>query len=136
MGPFFGGILTGLFGWQSIFAVNVPIGLFAIALIVLFLKGEWADCRGEGFDLLGAIQYGLALICVMYGFSLLPEQEGFFLVIAGAVMIAVFVARDFPICEPLWNIRLFSKNRVFLFSNMAAFINYCATFAGTFFLHL
>ncbi|MGB9175824.1 MAG: MFS transporter, partial [Methanoregula sp.] len=63
MGPFFGGILTGLFGWRSIFAVNVPIGLFAIALIVLFLKGEWADCRGERFDLPGAIQYGLALIC-------------------------------------------------------------------------
>jgi EmrB/QacA subfamily drug resistance transporter len=136
MGPFFGGILTGLFGWRSIFAVNVPIGLFAIALTVLFLKGEWADCRGERFDLPGAIQYGLALICMIYGFSLLPEREGSILVIAGAVMLAVFVAREFRIPEPLWNIRLFSKNRVFLFSNMAAFINYCATFAVTFFLSL
>lgn len=136
MGPFFGGILTGLFGWRSIFAVNVPIGLFAVGLIVLFLNGEWADCRGERFDLPGAIQYGLTLICVMYGFTLLPEREGFILVIAGAVMLAVFVAREFRISEPLWNIRLFSKNRVFLFSNMAAFINYCATFAVTFFLSL
>jgi EmrB/QacA subfamily drug resistance transporter len=136
MGPFFGGIMTGLFGWRSIFAVNVPIGLFAIALIVLFLKGEWADCRGERFDLPGAIQYGLALICAMYGFTLLPGREGFILVIAGAVMLAVFIAREFRIREPLWNIRLFSKNRVFLFSNMAAFINYCATFAVTFFLSL
>jgi EmrB/QacA subfamily drug resistance transporter len=136
MGPFFGGILTGLFGWRSIFAVNVPIGLFAAGLIVLFLNGEWADCRGERFDLPGAIQYGLTLICVMYGFTLLPEREGFILVIAGAVMLAVFVAREFRISEPLWNIRLFSKNRVFLFSNMAAFINYCATFAVTFFLSL
>jgi EmrB/QacA subfamily drug resistance transporter len=136
MGPFFGGILTGLFGWRSIFAVNVPIGLFAIALIVLFLKGEWADCRGERFDLSGAIQYGLTLICVMYGFSLLPERGGFILVIAGAVMLAIFIARELRISEPLWNIRLFSKNRVFLFSNMAALINYCATFAVTFFLSL
>jgi EmrB/QacA subfamily drug resistance transporter len=136
MGPFLGGILTSLFGWRSIFAVNVPIGLFTVALILLFLKGEWADCRGERFDLGGSIQYGLTLICAMYGFSLLPEREGFILLIAGAVMLAVFIARELRISEPLWNIRLFVKNRVFLFSNMAALINYGATFAVTFFLSL
>jgi EmrB/QacA subfamily drug resistance transporter len=136
MGPFLGGILTDHFGWRSIFAVNVPLGLFAVALILLFLKGEWADCRGERFDLGGSIQYGLTLICVMYGFSRLPDREGFILIIAGAVMLAVFVARELRISYPLWNIRLFAKNRVFLFSNMAALINYGATFAVTFFLSL
>ncbi len=136
MGPFFGGILTSHFGWRSIFAINVPIGLCAIALIALFLKGEWADCRGERFDLGGAIQYGLTLVCVMYGFSLLPEREGFILLIAGTVMLVVFVAREFRIRYPLWNIRIFSRNRVFLFSNLAALVNYCATFAVTFFLSL
>ncbi len=136
MGPFFGGILTGAFGWRSIFAVNIPLGLSALALIALFLKGEWADCQGERFDLGGAIQYGLTLICVMFGFSLLPTREGFILLLAGAVMLAVFIAREFRIRHPLWNIRLFSKNRVFLFSNMAALVNYCATFAVTFFLSL
>jgi EmrB/QacA subfamily drug resistance transporter len=136
MGPLFGGILTDHFGWRSIFAVNVPIGLFAVALILLFLKGEWADCRGERFDLGGSVQYGLTLICVMYGFSLLPEREGFILVIAGVVMLAVFIARELRISYPLWNIRLFAKNRAFLFSNLAALINYGATFAVTFFLSL
>jgi EmrB/QacA subfamily drug resistance transporter len=135
-GPFLGGILTGIFGWRSIFAVNIPIGLFAVALIVLFLKGEWADCRGERFDIGGSIQYGLTLICVMYGFSLLPDRDGFILLIAGALMLAVFIAREFRISYPLWDIRVFSKNRVFLFSNMAALVNYCATFAVTFFLSL
>jgi EmrB/QacA subfamily drug resistance transporter len=136
MGPFLGGILTDRFGWRTIFAVNVPIGLFAVLLIFLYLKGEWADCRGERFDTGGSIQYGLTLICVMYGFSLLPEREGFILVIAGIVMLAVFIARELRISYPLWNIRLFAKNRVFLFSNLAALINYGATFAVTFFLSL
>jgi EmrB/QacA subfamily drug resistance transporter len=136
MGPFFGGILTDHLGWRSIFAVNVPIGLFAIALILLFLKGEWADCRGERFDIGGSVQYGLTLICIMYGFSLLPDREGFILVISGIVMLAVFIARELRISYPLWNIRLFAKNRIFLFSNMAALINYGATFAVTFFLSL
>jgi len=136
MGPFLGGILTDRFGWRSIFFVNVPIGILAVALIVLFLKGEWADCRGERFDLGGAIQYGLTLTCVMYGFSLLPDREGFVLLIAGTLMLVVFIAREFRISYPLWNIRLFAKNRVFLFSNLAALINYGATFAVTFYLSL
>jgi EmrB/QacA subfamily drug resistance transporter len=136
MGPFLGGILTGIFGWRSIFFVNVPIGILAVVLIALYLKGEWADCRGERFDIGGAIQYGLTLVCVMYGFSLLPDREGFVLLIAGTVMLLVFIARELRIGYPLWNIRLFSKNRVFLFSNLAALINYGATFAVTFFLSL
>jgi EmrB/QacA subfamily drug resistance transporter len=136
MGPFLGGILTDRFGWRSIFFVNIPIGILAVALIFLFLKGEWADCRGERFDLGGAIQYGLTLTCVMYGFSLLPDREGFILLIAGTLMLVVFIAREFRISYPLWNVRMFSKNRVFLFSNLAALINYGATFAVTFYLSL
>lgn len=135
-GPFLGGLLTGTFGWRSIFFVNLPIGILAVTMIALFLKGEWADCRGERFDLGGAIQYGLTLTCVMYGLSLLPDNKGFILLLAGTVMLAVFVAREFRITYPLWNIRLFKKNRVFLFSNLAALVNYGATFAVTFFLSL
>ncbi|OPX62837.1 MULTISPECIES: MFS transporter [unclassified Methanoregula] len=136
MGPFLGGFLTGTFGWRSIFFVNIPLGLLALAMIWLYLEGEWADCRGERFDLGGAIQYGLTLTCVMYGFSLLPDREGFILLVAGTVMLVVFIAREFRISYPLWNVRLFSGNRVFLFSNLAALINYGATFSVTFFLSL
>ena len=136
LGPFLGGFLTGIFGWRSIFLVNVPLGLLALAMIMLYLEGEWADCKGERFDLGGAIQYGLTLTCVMYGFSLLPDREGFILLVAGTVMLLVFIAREYRISYPLWNVRLFSGNRVFLFSNLAALINYGATFAVTFFLSL
>ena len=34
IGPFIGGILTEHFGWRSTFAINVPLGLLVIALIV------------------------------------------------------------------------------------------------------
>ena len=57
LGPFLGGFLVQHFGWRSLFLVNVPIGLFTIGLILLYLKGEWADSRGETFDLGGAVQY-------------------------------------------------------------------------------
>ncbi len=135
-GPFFGGLLTSLLGWRSILAVNIPLGLAAIFLILTTLRGEWADCRGERFDLFGSIQYGLVLTCVMYGFPLLPDRKGIILLFAGLIMLLVFIAREFRIPYPLWNIRIFSRNRVFLSSSLAAFASYCATFAVTFFLSL
>jgi EmrB/QacA subfamily drug resistance transporter len=136
LGPFIGGFLTTHFGWRSIFLVNIPIGLFAAMVIVMFLKGEWADSKGERFDLGGAIQYGLTLICVMYGFSLLPDRGGFILLIAGSVMLGVFILRELRINYPLLNIELFRRNRIFAFSSFAALINYAATFSITFFLSL
>ena len=135
-GPFFGGILTDYLGWRSIFLVNIPIGVFTIAMILLFLKDEWADCCGEPFDTGGAIRYGLGLVCVMYGFSLLPGTAGFVLLIAGSAILVWFVVKELSIDYPLLDIALFTKNRVFAFSNLAALINYSATFAVTFFLSL
>ena len=44
-GALLGGVLTQTFGWQAIFAVNVPIGLVAI---VLGLRGCPGDGRAPG----------------------------------------------------------------------------------------
>ena len=46
VGPFLGGLLTLHFGWRSIFLVNVPLGLTAIALVSFKLKEEWAEAEG------------------------------------------------------------------------------------------
>jgi EmrB/QacA subfamily drug resistance transporter len=136
VGPFAGGFLTTHFGWRSIFLINVPVGLFAFAMILMFLKGEWADAKGERFDLGGSIQLGLALICVMYGFSLLPDRTGVLLIAMSGVMMAVFIAREMRIPFPLIDIGLFRRNHVFTFSSLAALINYSATFSIAFFMSL
>ncbi len=135
-GPFIGGFLTQAFGWRSIFFINIPVGLVAIALALLFLKGEWADAQGEPFDLMGAVRYGLALTCIMLGFSLLPETGGALLLVAGCVTGLFFISREKKIRYPLLDLSLWTGNRSFAFSNIAAFINYSATFSVTFFLSL
>jgi len=134
MGPFIGGFLVTSFGWRSIFLVNVPFGILILALIRTKLEGEWADARGESFDISGALLYGSALVCVMYGFSLLPGVPGGLLVVAGTLFLAAFVWWENRTPKPLINLSLFLKNRVFAFSNLAALINYSATFSVTFFL--
>jgi len=134
MGPFLGGFLVTSFGWRSIFLVNVPLGILILAIIRTKLVGEWADARGESFDISGALLYGFALVCVMYGFSILPDVSGLVLVVLGTLGLAAFVWWEHHTPSPLINLSLFLKNRVFAFSNLAALINYSATFSVTFFL--
>nr|WP_321498284.1 MFS transporter [uncultured Methanolobus sp.] len=136
MGPFLGGIMTEHLGWRSIFLVNVPIGAIAVILILWKLKGEWAECRGEKFDLAGSSIYGTAVIAVMYGFSLLPEIKGAALVFFGLLGVVLFALYEMRIPTPVLDIRLLTRNRVFALSNMSALINYSATYAVTFLLSL
>jgi len=136
LGPVLGGLLTQQFGWRSIFVLNLPLGLIIIAFVLAMLKGEWAEAKGERFDLFGAAFYGLTLIGIMLGFSRLPQKTGFVLFAAGIVLAAGFVLRETKTDSPLLKIELFRENRVFAFSNLAALINYSATFAVGFFVSL
>lgn len=136
LGPFLGGFLTGLFGWRSIFLVNIPLGILVILITILLLRGEWKEQKRESFDLKGSLLYGAALVCGIYGLSILPSPAGGALILAGIVTITVFARYELHIDNPVLNIILFTKNRVFAFSNLAALINYSATFAVTFLLSL
>jgi len=138
-GPFLGGFLTLHFGWRSIFLVNVPLGLMLVALASLKMKGEWAEAKGEPFDLTGSIVYCLGLIAIMYGFSsfsLLPAILSAGLILSGSLGILAFIKMEMKIEYPVLNTNLFRNNRAFAFSNLAALINYSATYAVTFFLSL
>jgi len=136
LGPPLGGILTQQLGWRSIFFVTVPLGLAAIAFVLWRLDGEWAEARGESFDLLGSIIYAAALVALMYGFSQLPALVGAVLIAAGLVGFAGFGLLELNVQSPVLNLRLFRSNRTFTFSNLAALIHYAAVFAVTFLLSL
>jgi len=131
-GPFFGGILTQHFTWRSIFVVNVPLGVIIILLILFKLKGEWADAKGEKFDVKGSVIYGFSLIALMCGVTLLPGISGFVLIITGFFGLFLFFKWERNIRYPVFDVNLFGTNRVFAFSCFAALINYSATFSVTF----
>jgi EmrB/QacA subfamily drug resistance transporter len=136
VGPFAGGLLTQYLGWQSIFLVLVPIGLAAIILILVMLKQEWADAKKERFDWQGSLLYGAALFLLMYGFTLLPEWFGWLFIASGLILFGGFLKVEKRSAYPVLEISLFRYNRVFAFSNLAALINYAATFATGFLLSL
>ena len=76
------------------------------------------------------------LLAVMYGFSKLPEPGGGAAIIAGVVLAGVFYAWETRTPDPVLDIPLLASNRAFAFSNLAALINYGATFAVGFLLSL
>jgi EmrB/QacA subfamily drug resistance transporter len=139
LGPFLGGLLTLHFGWRSIFFVNVPLGLIVLICILWKLKGEWAEARGEKFDLTGSILYSIGIIAIMLGFSAfskLGKTTSIGMILAGILFIIIFMKYEMRIKHPVLDINLFIHNRAFAFSNLAALINYSATYAITFFLSL
>ena len=118
LGPFLGGFLTLHFGWRSIFMVNVPLGLTVVALVSLRLRGEWAEAKGEKFDLTGSIIYCLGLIAIMYGFSSFSRLGAMLsagLILMGVLGIFVFVRWEMGVKNPVLDINLFRGNRGFRF---------------------
>jgi predicted MFS family arabinose efflux permease len=58
-GPFAGGYLAQYLGWQSIFLVNIPIGLAAVVLVLRLQSGSGSSGR-RAFDVAG--------LCLFAGF--------------------------------------------------------------------
>jgi EmrB/QacA subfamily drug resistance transporter len=135
VGPFVGGLLTGLFGWHAVFLVNVPLGLLML-LVTRGVKGEWAEGSEAKLDIPGSILYSVSLTAVMYGFSRLPDADGVVLLAGGLLGMAGFLWLESHTAHPLLDMALFRHNRVFALSNLAALINYSATFAVGFLLSL
>ena len=136
VGPALGGFLTQYFGWRSIFLAIVPLGLAIIATVIWKLKGEWAEAKGEKFDLTGSIIYCLALAAIMYGFSLVPAMSGVWLIVIGSLGILAFIKWETRAKSPVLSISLFKKNTAFSLSNLAALIYYTAAESVTFLLSL
>ncbi len=135
-GPFIGGILTTYFGWRSIFLVILPLGLLVLWLTSLKVHDEWIDAHGARFDLAGSILYGGSLFGVMYGLTLVPDPAAAAWIVAGAAILACFLWWESKSRSPVLDISVFRRNIAFTFSNLAAMINYAATYAVAFLLAL
>jgi len=136
LGPLIGGFLTQHFGWRTIFWLNVLLGLIIIITVFWRLRGDWAEAKGARFDIIGSLLYGFTLVAVIYGFTQLPALNGIWLILLGSLGIFAFIQWEKRTSSPVLDINLFRHNTVFVFSNLAALINYSATFAVTFLLSL
>lgn len=136
LGPVIGGALTHHFGWHSIFFFTALIALIATLITLLKLHTEWQGAAGESFDYIGSLLYITGLISFMYGISsvaTVPAAKA--ILLFGLILLLIFGFYEMRIKHPILHLSLF-KNISFAFSNLAALINYCATFAVGFLLSL
>lgn len=136
LGPAVGGIVTQSLGWRALLLMNVPLALTLLLAAYLKLPASRPSAPNTPFDWKGFGAYALFLFGVMYGISLLPEARGYFVIGAGIAGLALLlrVERDAP--HPLVDIGLFKSNMPFAMSNVAALLNYSATFAAGFLMSL
>ncbi len=136
LGPFAGGLLTQYLGWRSIFLICVPLGIIAILLVFFRLKIAMTVKKQGKIDHIGAFYYATGLIGIVYSSSNLNKQFGWPLMLSGIFLMFFFVRRCLRSQNPIFEIPLFTRNRLFAFSNVAALINYSATFSLVFLMSL
>lgn len=136
LGPFIGGLLTQIGGWQLIFLSVVPTGLISIILSHLNLKNNIRQSSIKPFDFVGSIIYALAIFAFIYGGGKIKSLYGLIIFISGLALTAYFFIYEKKIDKPILNVVLLKNNKRFTYSNLAALIHYSSTFGVGFLLSL
>jgi EmrB/QacA subfamily drug resistance transporter len=122
-GPLVGGALTEWLGWESIFFLNVPIGIAAIAITYTKLR-ETRDPNASRIDWGGLVTFSSSLFLLVLGL-LRGNEEGWgstlivSLLVASGVLMATFLAIETRVKEPMLPLHLF-RNRTFTGIQLAA----------------
>lgn len=135
-GPFLGGFITDLLGWRFIFYISFILSIILTFLAFFFMKCEWKVDNDAKLDIKGSLLFSLAMALFMFGFSGIPKIWGFALLFSGMVLFFVYKYYSKKIPDPVLNLDIFKNNRSFTLSNIAALINYSATFAISFLLSI
>ncbi len=136
LGPVIGGVLTHYLGWRSLFFILVPLCIFIIFAVTRWITVDWADADAPPFDLVGALLYAAVVFCGIFGITSITSQEGVVALILFFLLLPIFLSYEARTPHPIIDLGIFKNNRVFTFSNIAALINYSATFAIGYLLSL
>ena len=124
IGPLVGGALTDGIGWESVFYLNVPIGIAAMAVTYLKLR-ESRDPNATRIDWAGVVTFSGALFLLVLAL-VRGNDEGWgstlivSLFAVAAVLLAAFVAIERRVKEPMLPLGLF-RRRSFTGVQLAAF---------------
>ncbi|MCC9704524.1 MFS transporter [Streptomyces sp. MNU76] len=111
-GPILGGFLVENVSWQSVFWINVPVGVLAVALGAWILLDHRAENAPRSFDVLGIALLSGAMFCLVWALIKAPEwgwgdaQTWTFLVVS-VVGFALFALWETKVKEPLIPLALF-----------------------------
>lgn len=141
LGPTLGGYIVTYAGWPLIFFINVPIGIVAVVLSMIFLR-EFSDNTHNSFDVLGFIFSAVGLGTLLYGLSNASTDGWGSVTVLGFMGVGILALFIFVVVElmivnrggqPLLDLRVFA-NRSFLTSTIASVLVVFALYGGLFLL--
>jgi EmrB/QacA subfamily drug resistance transporter len=140
VGPLLGGFLTEQVGWQSIFYVNVPIGIVSLFVLWRLLPNVRRPDASRNLDYLGAAVFTFAISFLLLGLSNKSSGQWADPVVGGFIALGVvgsliFLLVESRAKEPIVPLGLF-RNRTYALSIAATFFAAFGFFAAIIWLPL
>ncbi len=142
IGPTIGGVLTQWFGWRSIFYVNVPVGIIAVAMALLVLRNNeitpTLSGRRPRFDIAGALVAAFGLLSLLFALTGaeqvgLPEGASSVLYVLAGLALVAFARVERSVREPMIDLSLF-QIKLFALGSGAGLLSFLAISANAFLL--
>jgi EmrB/QacA subfamily drug resistance transporter len=132
LGPPIGGFLVQFFNWESIFIINIPIGIIAFIAGIKILPKDNKNGNLKDLDLAGSFLFMISIICIFWALSSGEKLGWSNIYIISSFVIAVLCIIVFYLVEkglkqPLMEFSMF-QNKLFNISLLCAFISFTVIF--------
>lgn len=133
-GPVLGGLLVQGENWRWVFFVNVPLGIFALIMAVLFIPESRETTGTIAVDWIGLLFLSVGLLCLLFGFTRAGDVGWTDAVVIGScllglVTLALFVTTERRVRWPLVDLALF-RNLPFVMGCLSFFFFSAALFGS------
>ena len=117
VGVLLGGILVSVFGWHSVFLVNIPVGIAVCALSLRLISGTPGFASGTRLDYGGAITVTASVMIAVYAIVNGNEAgwtsaQTLGLLGVAAAIFAAFIAIESRVAAPLMPLGLFRQRNL------------------------
>lgn len=125
IGPTLSGYVIEFWPWRSLFIIIAPLAALNVVFAFKFMKNVTEQTNPK-VDILSIVMSTLGFGGLLYGFSVAgvngwTSVEVLIPIVAGIIIISLFVRRQFTLAQPILEIRVL-KNRYFLMSSLIGII--------------
>lgn len=141
LGPTVGGWITDSLGWRWVFYVNVPVGILAVAVVIVALPYVRSQASWRDIDFAGVAALVTGVVPLLIGLSITTDHAWSspevisLLTVAGVALVAFFLIEWRLAKNPIVPLDLFKRNQ-FSVSVLVAFFSSFGMFGAIIFVPL